>query len=212
MHYADDDGVLRSLQFGLTRQSSQKSSDIYLASVTVATPLATPTGVTAQDGTLRWTAVEGAVGYRVTVDGKEHTLAAGTTSLAGTGTVHKVRALGNGLTTLDSDDAVYVHAAVPAGYLSENDQPYYTELVWNNGDGVQGGMTWYEADSFAASFDAAQKAVRLDMQFGYVCAGAVMQFPRPVKTAELDTLVVRVHLDSAARDTVSVFHPACRSV
>ena len=199
VHYADDDGVLRSLQFGLTRQSSQKSSDIYLASVTVATPLSTPTGVTAQDGTLRWTAVEGAVGYRVTVDGKEHTLAAGTTSLAGTGTVHKVRALGNGLTTLDSDDAVYVHAAVPAGYLSENDQPYYTELVWNNGDGVQGGMTWYEADSFAASFDAAQKAVRLDMQFGYVCAGAVMQFPRPVKTAELDTLVVRVHLDSAVR-------------
>lgn len=199
VYYADADGVLRSLQFGLTRQSSQKSSDIYLASITVATPLATPADVTTEGGSLRWTAVEGASGYRVTVDGKEYTLAAGTTTLAGAGTVNKVRALGNGLTTLDSDDAVYVHAAVPAGYLSENNQPYYTELVWNNGDGTQGGMTWYEAQDFAASFDATQKAVRLDMRFGYVCAGAVMQFPQPVKTADLDTLVVRVHLDSAVK-------------
>ena len=194
VHYADEDGYLRSLQYGFNLNGVGDAVTVYLASVTVAEKLDTPANVKISDNTLTWDAVKGAESYRVLVDGIEHIVKEA--KLTAVGTLYQVQALGDGMFTVDSEIKTVVDATPKAGYLTENNAEFYASLIWNNGIGQPGGMEWYESDTFAAAYDKVENAVRLDMTHGYVCAGAVMKFPQTANTAELDNLIVRLKLDA----------------
>ncbi len=201
-HFVDEDGRLTNLQLGLRGDGSAGRGEIYIASISIAEKLDTPTNVSYSGNTLRWNGVDGAIGYAVEVDGKIKNLDASSRSYQMNGTLYRVTALGDGISTLDSEPASYVNKQVRAGYLSENNQKFYEELTWNNGQGAIGGMEYYESDSFEATYDENENAVRLDMTYGYVCAGSVMQFPKAALKKNLDNIVVRVKVDSGVKRVI----------
>lgn len=194
--YTDEDGVFRSLQLGLSRNGSGSSVDVYLASITIGRKLEAPKNLGLSGGSLKWDPVKGATGYYLFADGEETELGADITSCSlGKHKIFKVRAKGDGLFTVDSDESIYVNDMPAEGYLAEFDEAYYQYLVWNNGARAEGGMEWYESDSFEAAYDDKEKALRLDLTQGYVAAGVVVRLPKAAETDSLDRVVIRFKSD-----------------
>lgn len=193
--YADADGVLRTLQLGFERKGSGSTS-IYLGSVTVAEKLDKPGNLRSSNGKLSWDAVKGATGYILYLDDQMIELSAAELSYSiGKAKVFRVVAKGDNLFKLDSEEALFVNDSPKDGYLAEFDEEYYRYLVWNNGAGAEGGMEWYESDSFETSFDSKEGALRLELTQGYVGAGIVVRLPKPVSLPDLDHVVIRFKAD-----------------
>lgn len=192
--YADEKGVLSELTVALS--GTGKEVNVYLASVTVGKKLQTPQNLTMKGSNLVWDAVKNADGYLVCTEGAKKEKEVKMASYQADGhKIYKVRAKGDQLFTIDSDEAIFVNDTPAKGYLAEFDEEYYRYLVWNNGTGAEGGMDWYECDSFEASYDKKEKAVRLDMTRGYVSSGIVVRLPKPAKVSELDSVVIRFKAD-----------------
>ena len=198
--YTDEDGVFRSLQLGLSRNGCGSSVDVYLASITIGRKLEAPKNLGLSGGSLKWDPVKGATGYYLFADGEETELGADITSYPlGKHKIFKVRAKGDGLFTVDSDESIYVNDTPAEGYLAEFDEAYYQYLVWNNGARAEGGMEWYESDSFEAAYDDKEKALRLDLTQGYVAAGIVVRLPKAAETDSLDHVVIRFKSDGSVK-------------
>ena len=171
---------------------------VYLGSVTNAEKLEKPENLKISGNTLTWDKVAGASGYEVIEDGKTSTVNTNAYTMKG-GNLFKVAALGDGRTKVTSDYAIYVNATVPDGYIATFDKEFYEYLIWNDGAEAEGGMQWYESDSHKVTFEAATGTTRVDMTFGYVGAGSVVQFPKAVNLSEIDDMVVRIQVDSQVK-------------
>ncbi len=191
---SDEKDVLSELTIALS--GTGKEINIYLASITIGKKLDAPKNMKISGSNLVWDNVKNASGYYVCTEDSEKEAEVKKNSYAiGKKKLFKVRAKGDGLFYVDSSESIYVNDTPAKGYLAEFDEEFYKYLVWNNGARAEGGMDWYECDSFEANYDEKEKAIRLDMTRGYVSAGIVVRLPQAVKTETLDNVVVRFKAD-----------------
>lgn len=191
---SDKKDILKDLTVALS--GTGKEINIYLASVTVGKKLEAPKNLKVSGSNLVWDTVKNASGYYIYTEGaKKETEVKKNSYAVGKKKLFKVRAKGDGLFYVDSNESIYVNDTPAKGYLAEFDEEFYKYLVWNNGARAEGGMDWYECDAFETSYDKKEKAIRLDMTRGYVSAGIVVRLPKAVKTETLDSVVVRFKAD-----------------
>ena len=165
---------------------------LYLDSITIADRLPAPSGLKVEMNKANWTAVEGAEGYLVVVNGKETLVRETQIELDESKGYVSVVAIGNGLFTLDSEQSMVAFGLKPKdGEFASFDDELYAFLISddvNIGSETDGYRPVKVENTFA---DGKLTTVVGAGSWG-VCTSLAIRFPEKVDISGVDTLIIRM--------------------
>ena len=170
---------------------------LYVDSVSIAQHLS-DTEITISGKEATWTPVEGAVGYRVNLNGEETIIQETKADLPGEKGYIRVTPLGNGATTLDSQTVTAVYGLDAGDSLAKFDDALYIDLFTDqlkfSTDAEHNG---YRPQSYTGSLGS--NGVTLELATGSwgVVTGIRFQFPNPQEKGSNTTLILNMNISNA---------------
>ena len=165
---------------------------LYLDSITIADRLPAPSGLKVEMNKANWTAVEGAEGYLVVVNGKETLVRETQIELDESKGYVSVVAIGNGLFTLDSEQSMVAFGLKPKdGEFASFDDELYAFLISddvNIGSETDG----YRPVKVENTFADGKLTTVVGAGFWGVCTSLAIRFPEKVDISGVDTLIIRM--------------------
>ncbi len=182
---------------------------LYVDSVSIAQHLAdTEITVSGQEAT--WTPVEGAVGYRVNLNGEETVIQETKITLPGEKGYIRVTPLGNGATTLDAQTVTAVYGLDAGDSLAKFDDALYIDLFTDqlkfSTDAEHNG---YRPKAYSSSFGNDGVTLELGTGSWGVVTGIRFQFPKAAEKGNNTTLVLNMlisHNDYGKKIRVFDYH------
>ena len=165
---------------------------LYLDSITIADRLPAPSGLKVEMNKANWTAVEGAEGYLVVVNGEETLVRDTQIELDESKGYVSVVAIGNGLFTLDSEQSMATFGLKPKeGEYASFDDELYAFLISddvNIGSETDG----YRPVKVENTFVDGKITSVVGVGSWGVCTSLAIRFPAKVDVAGVETLVIRM--------------------
>ena len=178
---------------------------LYVDSISVA-DFIPDTELTIDGNEASWTAVEGAVGYRIDLNGEEFVVQDTKYTLPGEKGFIRVTPLGNGVTTLDAQTVTGVYGLDPGDSLAKFDDKLYIDLFSDilkfSTDAEHNG---YRPKSLTGTLTS--EGVQMDIGTGAwgVVSGVRFLFPKAQNKGSNTTLVLEIMVDNADYDQIRVY-------
>ena len=178
---------------------------LYVDSISVA-DFIPDTELTIDGNEASWTAVEGAVGYRIDLNGEEFVFQDTKYTLPGEKGFIRVTPLGNGVTTLDAQTVTGVYGLDPGDSLAKFDDKLYIDLFSDilkfSTDAEHNG---YRPKSLTGTLTS--EGVQMDIGTGAwgVVSGVRFLFPKAQNKGSNTTLVLEIMVDNADYDQIRVY-------
>ena len=153
-----------------------------------------------------WTAVEGAEGYLVNMNGTESVIRETQMTLAGEKGYIRVTPLGNGVTTLDAQPATAVYGLDVGNSLAKFDDELYIDLFNDQlSFSTDAEHSGYRATSLSGTLTA--EGVKMDIGPGSwgVVSGVRFQFPYAANKGRNTTLVLNMQVGNADFGQIRVY-------
>ena len=153
-----------------------------------------------------WTAVEGAEGYLVNMNGTESVTRETQMTLAGEKGYIRVTPLGNGVTTLDAQPATAVYGLDVGNSLAKFDDELYIDLFNDQlSFSTDAEHSGYRATSLSGTLTA--EGVKMDIGPGSwgVVSGVRFQFPYAANKGRNTTLVLNMQVGNADFGQIRVY-------
>lgn len=170
---------------------------LYIDSISIAEVLP-DTELTVADGKASWTAVPGAVGYRVDLNGTESIITDTSIKLTGDKGYIRVTPMGDGVLTLDAQTVTGVYGLDAGDKIAAFDDELYAELFSTtlqfSTDAEHSG---YKATSLTGSLTG--DGLQMDIGAGSwgVVSGVRFQFPKAVSRGDNTTLMLTMNVSDS---------------
>ena len=178
---------------------------LYVDSISIADFLG-ETQLTISGNKASWTAVEGAAGYRIELNGEESVTTETSMDLPGDKGYIRVTPMGNGTTTLDSQTVTGVYGLDAGNSVAKFDDKLYAELFNNrlsfSTDVEHNG---YRAQSYTGTLTG--DGLQMDIATGSwgVVSGIRFQFPKAQTKGSNTTLVLNMLVADDAYGQIRVY-------
>ena len=178
---------------------------LYVDSISIA-DFIPDTELTIDGNEASWTAVEGAVGYKINLNGEEFVVQDTNYSLPGEKGYIRVTPLGNGVTTLDAQTVTGVYGLDPGDSLAKFDDKLYIDLFSNvlkfSTDAEHNG---YRPKTLSGTLTS--DGVQMDIGTGAwgVVSGVRFLFPKAQDKGSNTTLVLNMMVDNADYGQIRVY-------
>ena len=178
---------------------------LYIDSISIAEFLP-DTKLTISGNEASWTAVEGATGYQVILNGEETIVTGTSISLPGQKGYIRVTPLGNGTTMLDAKTVTGVYGLDAGDSIAKFDDPLYAELFNDRlAFSSETEHNGYRPGYLNGSLTSEGLAMEIGTGAWGVVTGVRFQFPKAAVKGNNTTLVLNMKLSSIAYHQVRVY-------
>ena len=178
---------------------------LYIDSISIAEFLPDTT-LTISGKQASWTAVEGATGYRVILNGEEMIITETSVDLPGEKGYIRVTPLGNGVTTLDAKTVTGVYGLDAGDSVAKFDDPLYIELFNDQLDfSSENEHNGYRPKSYTGTMTG--EGLQMDIATGAwgVVSGIRFQFPEAQEKGNNTTLVMNMKVAGSEYGQIRVY-------
>ena len=178
---------------------------LYIDSISIAEFLPDTT-LTIDGNQASWTAVEGAVGYRIELNGEESVITETSVSLPGEKGYIRVTPMGDGVLTLDSQTVTGVYGLDAGDSIAKFDDPLYAELFNDRLDfSTDAEHNGYRPKSYVGTMT--NEGLQMDIATGAwgVVSGIRFQFPEAQEKGSNTTLVLNMNVASSEYGQIRVY-------
>ena len=178
---------------------------LYVDSVSIAEVLP-DTELTIDGDRASWTAVEGAAGYRVVLNGEEDIISETAMSLPGNKGYIRVTPLGNGVTTLDGKTVTGVYGLDAGDSVAKFDDPLYAELFNDRLDfSTDAEHNGYRPRYLNRNLTSEGMETEIGTGAWGVVTGLRFQFPKALKKGDNTTLVLNMNVSDSGYGQIRVY-------
>ena len=178
---------------------------LYVDSISIAEILP-DTAVTVNGKEATWTAVEGAAGYLVNLNGEETVTEQTSFALSGDKGYIRVTPLGNGVTTLNAQTVTAVYGLDAGNSLAKFDDALYADLFTDSlrfsTDAEHNG---YRPNSLNCTLNDKGMTVEIGTGAWGVVTGIRFQFPKAQTKGSNTTLVMDMHVSDSKYGQIRVY-------
>ncbi len=178
---------------------------LYIDSISLAEKLP-ETELTVSGSTATWKAVNGAIGYKVNLNGEETVVTDTKISLTGSKGYVRVTPLGDGAITLDGEEATAVYGIDPGDKLAAFDDELYIDLFSDKLNfSTESEHKGYAPVSYTGTYT--EEGVNLDLGTGSwgVVTGIKLLFPEAKAKGNDTTLVMNMSVSDAKYGQIRVY-------
>ena len=178
---------------------------LYVDSISIADFLP-DTELTISGAQASWTKVEGAVGYRIDLNGTQSVVQETQIQLPGEKGFVRVTPMGNGVTTLDAQTVTGVYGVDPGDSLAKFDDPLYIDLFTD----ILKFSTEAEHNGYrpvSLNGTLLSEGVQMDIGTGSwgVVSGVRLLFPKAQQKGSNTTMVLNMMLSNTDYDQIRVY-------
>ena len=178
---------------------------LYVDSVSIAEVLP-DTELTIDGDQATWTAVEGAAGYRVVLNGEEKIVSETAMYLPGAKGYIRVTPLGNGVTTLDGKTVTGVYGLDAGDSVAKFDDPLYAELFNDRLDfSTDAEHNGYRPRYLNRNLTSEGMETEIGTGAWGVVTGLRFQFPKALKKGDNTTLVLNMKVSDSGYGQIRVY-------
>ncbi len=194
------------LQLCFSRKAGYYNSmTLYIDSISLAEKLP-ETEVSASRSTASWTAVKGAAGYKVNMNGEETVVTDTKFTLSGKKGYVKVTPLGDGVLTLDGEETTAVYGLSAGDKLAAFNDELYKDLFSDKLKfSTEAEHKGYRPNSYTANYNG--NCVELELGTGGwgVVTGVKVLFPQAKAKGNNTTLVMNMNVSHAKYGQIRVY-------
>lgn len=188
---------ITNLQFCFSKDGAGGSMSLYIDSISLAKELDKVSGVSIANGKVSWNAVDGASKYEITTSSETTNITETSYTLSGEKGLVSIRALGNGVTTLDSQ----VYSAVYGlkgknGQVASFDDELYTYLI-SNQISLGAETSGYTVKNLAAAFNDGKITATFGAGGWGICSAIKVIFPESISANTGDTIKVKMNIETS---------------
>lgn len=202
----DKNSDITNVQFCFSKESGGGEMTLYIDSISIAEQLPNVSGLTVTDKKAEWNTVAGAKGYNVTLGNKTFFTEQTTCSVEGEKGIVFVKAVGNGINTLDSDEVQTVYGLNPkTGYVSSFDDELYKYLIVNKVS-LGAETAGYTVSNLVIEYKNGKITATFGCGSWGICSAIKVLFPQKITASAGD--VINIKMNIATQDKITSF--SCR--
>ena len=178
---------------------------LYIDSISLAEKLP-ETEITISGKTASWTAVKGAAGYLVNLNGEKSVVTDTKISLPGAKGYIRVTPLGDGALTLDGEEVTAVYGLDAGNKLAAFDDELYVDLFSDNLKfSTEAEHKGYQPKSYTATYTGDGVTLELETGNWGIVTGIKVQFPQAKAKGNNTTLVMNMNVSHAKYGQIRVY-------
>lgn len=188
---------ITNLQFCFSKDGAGGSMTLYIDSISLAKELDKVSGVSIANGKATWDAVDGASEYEITTSSDTKIITETSYTLSDEKGLVSIKALGNGVTTLDSQSYSAVYGLKGKnGQIASFDEELYTYLI-SNQISLGSETSGYSVKNLTTAFSNGKTTASFGAGGWGICSAIKVIFPENVSANKGDTVKVKMNIETS---------------